>query len=99
MSEEMVKTNMTPPSVMIANTSYPLFECVSATSCTSDVEHEDKDNCQPQTLKDYKTVAIINICLIILIGGLGNLFTIIAICVCRIRFDTTLHKLFTYIIY
>ena len=83
----MEKTNMSPHAVTIANTSYLIFECVSATSCTSDIQHEDKEGCQPQTLKDYKTVAIINICLIIAIGGLGNLFTIISICVCRLRLD------------
>ena len=93
--EELVKTNMTPPSVIIANTSYRIFECVSATSCTSDIQHGDKGGCQPQTLKDYKTVAIINICLIIAVGGLGNLFTIISICVCRLRLDTTFHKMYS----
>ena len=86
--------NMNTPAEIVANTSYRVFECVSATICTADIEHEDKEGCQPQTLKDYKTVAIINICLIILIGGLGNLFTIISICVCRIRFDLNLLKFY-----
>ena len=91
---EAEKENMNTPAVIVANTSYRVFECVSATICTADIEHEDKEGCQPQTLKDYKTVAIINICLIILIGGLGNLFTIISICVCRIRFEMNLLKFY-----
>jgi len=77
---------MTPvPSVIIGNISYDSFQCVSATSCTTDVDHHDRDSCQPQSLKDYKTVAIINIVLIIIIGGLGNLLTIVSICLCRLR--------------
>ena len=78
---------MTPvPSVIIGNISYDSFQCVSATSCTTDVDHHDRDSCQPQSLKDYKTVAIINIVLIIIIGGLGNLLTIVSICLCRLRY-------------
>ena len=71
----------------MANISYDVFECVSATSCTTDSEHEDREGCQPQSLREHKTWAIINIGLIIIIGGLGNLFTIISICVCRIRLN------------
>ena len=82
-----VSNIMTPvPSVIIGNISYDSFQCVSATSCTTDVDHHDRDSCQPQSLKDYKTVAIINIVLIIIIGGLGNLLTIVSICLCRLRY-------------
>ena len=63
-----------------------VFQCVSATNCTSDTEHYyDKDLCQPPALKDYKVHAVVNIIVIICIGGLGNLFTILAILSARIR--------------
>ena len=75
--------------IMFGNISDDRFQCISATSCTLDTTTADlvtdRDSCQPQILKDYKTVAIINIVLIILIGGVGNLLTIVSICVCRLR--------------
>ena len=37
-------------------------------------------------MKEYQYIYIVNIVLVITIGGLGNLFTIISICICRIRY-------------
>ena len=37
-------------------------------------------------MKEYQYIYIVNIVLVITIGGFGNLFTIISICICRIRY-------------
>jgi len=58
------------------------FKCVSATNCTTDVDLKlNRDHCQPDSIKQdaVKVAAIINIIIIIIVGGLGNLLTIISI--------------------
>jgi len=71
-------------SLSIGNQTFEI-PCASAIECTLDGLQEDRDQCLPQIVKDYRVVAIVNIALVIIIGGLGNLLTIIAICSARIR--------------
>ena len=71
-------------SLSIGNQTFEI-PCASAIECTLDGLQEDRDQCLPQIVKDYRVVAIVNIALVIIIGGLGNLFTIIAIFSARIR--------------
>ena len=73
-------------SLSIGNQTFEI-QCASAIECTLDGLQEDRDQCLPQIVKDYRVIAIINIVLVIIIGGLGNLFTItiIAIYYARIR--------------
>jgi len=64
------------------------LSCVPSTGCTLDGFdgfQEDRDHCVPQIAKDYKVLVISNIILVIIFGGFGNLFNIIAICVARFR--------------
>eukprot|EP00090_Calanus_glacialis_P001278 TRINITY_DN10896_c0_g1_i1.p1 TRINITY_DN10896_c0_g1~~TRINITY_DN10896_c0_g1_i1.p1 ORF type:complete len:373 (-),score=30.35 TRINITY_DN10896_c0_g1_i1:134-1252(-) len=65
------------------------FKCESTRNCTSDVEHgQSRTHCQPDSIKknSIKIPAIINIVIIIIIGGLGNLLTIISIVHARLRY-------------
>ena len=64
------------------------FKCESTRNCTSDVDDgQSRVHCQPESLKKHSTKipAIINIILIIIIGGLGNLLTLISIAHARLR--------------
>ena len=70
----------------VSNLTFDSGSCVSATGCTLDGFQEDIESCLPQVVKNYKVLAIINIVMIIIIGGFGNLFTIVAICVARVRY-------------
>ena len=70
----------------VSNLTFDSGSCVSATGCTLDGFQEDRESCLPQVVKNYKVLAIINIVMIIIIGGFGNLFTIVAICVARVRY-------------
>ena len=59
-----------------------VFQCKSARNCTSDAEEGiSQAHCQPDSLKKRSTKipAIINIVLIIIVGGMGNLLTLISI--------------------
>jgi len=69
----------------VSNLTFDSGSCVSATGCTLDGYQEDIESCLPQVVKNYKVLAIINIVMIIIVGGFGNLLTIVAICVARIR--------------
>ena len=63
-----------------------VFQCKSARNCTSDAEKgQSRDHCQPKTIKKHSIPAIINIILIIVIGGFGNLLTILSIVHARLR--------------
>ena len=67
-------------SLSIGNQTFEI-QCASAIECTLDGLQEDRDQCLPQIVKDYRVIAIINIVLVIIIGGLGNLFTITIIAI------------------
>jgi len=69
----------------VVKQTYDSFPSFPATGCTLDGFGEDRDHCVPQIAKDYKLLVISNITLVIIIGGFGNLFNIVAICVARIR--------------
>ena len=70
----------------VVNHTYDSFPTFPAKGCTLDSFEEDRDHCVPQIAKDYKGLVIINITLVIIIGGLGNFFNIVAICVARVRY-------------
>ena len=70
----------------VVKQTYDSFPSFPATGCTLDGFGEDRDHCVPQIAKDYKLLVISNITLVIIIGGFGNLFNIVAICVARIRY-------------
>jgi len=74
----------------VSNLTFDSGSCVSATGCTLDGYQEDIESCLPQVVKNYKVLAIINIVMIIIVGGFGNLLTIVAICVARIRYHKIL---------
>ena len=63
------------------------FLCVSASHCTSDSLHDERGACQPEILRDETTrvLALLNLVLIMLIGGCGNLLTLVAALYCRVR--------------
>ena len=79
----------------VSNLTFDSGSCVSATGCTLDGFQEDRESCLPQVVKNYKVLAIINIVMIIIIGGFGNLLTIVAICVARIRYQKILFYFFS----
>lgn len=65
------------------------YKCESARNCTSDVEHEQsRDHCQPESIKksSIRIPVLINIIAIIIIGGFGNLLTILSIAHARLRY-------------
>ena len=80
-------------SLIVGNQTCESLPCESDINCTLDGFLEERDHCLPQIVKDYRVPAIINLVLVIIVGGLGNLLTIIAICAARIRyFLSTLNK-------
>ena len=70
----------------VVKQTYDSFPSFPVTGCTIDGFGEDRDHCVPQIAKDYKLLVISNITLVIIIGGFGNLFNIVAICVARVRY-------------
>ena len=72
-------------------TNTSIFLCQSARQCTSDSDYdglyEEREGCQPEVLREDTTrvLAVLNIFLVILIGGGGNLLTLLAILHCRLR--------------
>ena len=53
-------------------------KCARSLACTTPGP-QDKEDCLAQDIKDNRTIFVANIIAIIVIGGLGNLLTLVAL--------------------